>query len=108
MKIVFSHVIREALFSHAVQRRIVLTMGVCIRNALKLWMLLLKGIVRLVIWISPVFLLDSIVVSHFSEQFLFARYVIKNLHSIVDHPGVILRIKALSLRILRACNVSVL
>lgn len=101
MKIISHMVIWEALCSHAVYGRIVLTVGVWIRDTLKLGRLLLKRIAQ----VSPLLLLD---VSHFSKHFLFTGYIIKNLHSIIDHPAVILHVETLSLRILRACNATIL
>ena len=77
-------------------------MWVRIRHTL-ICILILIRITQVGLVISPLlmFLLD---VYHFSKQFLFSGYIIKNLHSIIDHPRVILHIKTLSLRILRAMN----
>jgi hypothetical protein len=90
------------LCSHAVYRRYLLTMWVRIWHTL-ICILILIRITQVGLVISPLlmFLLD---VYHFSKQFLFSGYIIKNLHSIIDHPRVILHIKTLSLRILRAMN----
>lgn len=97
-----THVTGMLLCSHAVYRRYLLTMRVWIRHTL-ICILILIGITQVCLVISPLlmFLLD---VYHFSKQFLFSGYIIKNLHSIIDHPRVILHIKTLSLRILRAMN----
>ena len=97
-----SHVIRKSLCFDAVYRRIVLTMDVWIWHTLMLSILI--WIAQVLDMLGPIWLN----VSHFSEQFLFSRNIIENLHFMIYHHSVILHIKTLSLRIFGALNTTIL
>ena len=97
-----SHVIRKALCFDAVYWRMMCTMGVRIWHTLIL-MRILICITQVLSMMDPLFLH----VYHVFKQFLFTGNIIQNLHSIINHPWVILHIKTLSLRICWALNAMV-